>query len=236
MECWQRLSCVETQLFISTVNRIICIPYNMQSGVSYTLRCRLQCSIYIFSVTMSHGVTYVYWITSFQFSPFVYFDERSKRMLPPKKVLPRQFQIKLILLLILLAIASKIQKSSTAKLCRANCRASITSSSTIPIWWLSFWRIWRYDVLQYDVVYSVMPMHFRVLYFPNFFRIYKNPVKFQLTKFFRKTKKRKMHRHGRVRNFISVLLSHWTSKTIQASNWDSAPTQFYLSWCLQPVA
>ena len=112
---------------------------------------------------------------------------------------------------------------------------SITSSSTIPIWWLSFWRIWRYDVLQYDVVYSVMPMHFRVLYFPNFFRTYKKPVKFQLAKFFRKTKKRKMHRHGRMRNFISVLLSHWTSKTIQASNWDSAPTQFYLSWCLQPV-
>ena len=114
---------------------------------------------------------------------------------------------------------------------------SITSWSTIPIRWLSFWRIWRYDVLQYDVVYIVMPMHFRVLYFdfPNFFRIYKNPVKFQLTKFFRKTKKRKMHRHGRVRNFISVLLSHWTSKTIQASNWDSAPTQFYRTWCLQPV-
>ena len=103
---------------------------------------------------------------------------------------------------------------------------SITSWSTIPIRWLSFWRIWRYDVLQYDVVYSVMPMHFRVLYFPNFFRIYKNPVKFQLTKFFRKTKKRKMHRHGRVRNFISVLLSHWTSKTIQASNWDSRQLNF----------
>ena len=107
---------------------------------------------------------------------------------------------------------------------------------SIPTWWLSFWRIWRYDVLQYDVVSSVMRMHFRVLcYFPNFFRIYKKTVKFQLTKIFRKTKKRIMHRHGRVRNFISVLLSRWTSKTIQVSNWDSAPTQFYLSWCLRPV-
>ena len=43
-----------------------------------------------------------------------------KDLLPRKQVLPRQFQIILILLLILLAIASKIQKSSSAKLCQAN--------------------------------------------------------------------------------------------------------------------
>ena len=56
------------------------ISLNFKYLISCTLCAADYNALYIFSVTMSHSVTYVYWITSFQFSPFVYLDEWSKRM------------------------------------------------------------------------------------------------------------------------------------------------------------
>ena len=74
-----------------------------------------------------------------------------------------------------------------------DCRrwASITSSSTIPIWWMSFWRIWRYNVLQYDVVYRSTVWCRCIFEFcisPIFFAFTKNPSIFSWPKILEKQK------------------------------------------------